>query len=518
MSSEPQLDLEIEITPEIEKLLKEIGDIFDDEKIEQIARDVGFVKRKSKLTGHLFMVVFTFAMNTYGTPTLAQLVDLLKFVANVNIKREGFYQRIKDEAVDFFQAMLSQVLKVKVSELLKLDILDAFNRLIILDSTAFQLPPELAEHFRGSGGSASPSAVKIQFGYDLLSSQFFHVVQDGTCPDNSYKNGFIEQVQKGDLHIRDLGYSNVLVLIEIDQARAYYLSRLKSQVTLYIKNELGELVEFDLETFLTKIGDNVVEIELYLKKGDKSAATRLVIEAVPDELKAERLRKLNKINKKKGRVTKKRTKLWQGFNLYISNAPYQMARFTKKEWANLSENHPKVANQIGEDAREGENYVYINVKKLSNDYEVCILDLIKKATITILVATDFRRLYSIRWQIELIFKNWKSNFALDKISGKKSERIKCMIYAKLLYIFITSKIISVAKSVAWKRNRREVSELQAGQHFKVVSSEWLRIAINSPDQILNMLRKSLETLICDCLKSKQSTRTYPLDILEQIFS
>ena len=50
MSSEKQVDVDIEVTPEIEKLLEEIGNIFDEEKIEQIARDVGFVKRKSKLT------------------------------------------------------------------------------------------------------------------------------------------------------------------------------------------------------------------------------------------------------------------------------------------------------------------------------------------------------------------------------------------------------------------------------------------------------------------------------------
>lgn len=260
-------------------------------------------------------------------------------------------------------------------------------------------------------------------------------------------------------------------------------------------------------------------MEVYIKKGDLSVPTRLVIEAVPAEIKAERLRKLNQTSKKKGRVTKKRTKLFQGFNLYISNIPDQMARFTTTEFEDFKSSYPSTVSLISEHVKVRKDYVYIDCNRFAPDLKVDpeASSALKIAIIKILVAANFRSLYSIRWQIELIFKNWKSNFALDKITGKKPERIRSMVYAKLLYIFIATKIIFVAKSYAWLHHRREVSDLQAGQEFKILSSEWLRVAIRRPHETKQMLLSILETLIYECLKSKQNTRTYPLDTLEQIF-
>ena len=45
MSSEKQVDVEIEVTPEIEKLLEDIGHIFDKEKVVSL-------KQKGRNYGH----------------------------------------------------------------------------------------------------------------------------------------------------------------------------------------------------------------------------------------------------------------------------------------------------------------------------------------------------------------------------------------------------------------------------------------------------------------------------------
>ena len=44
-----------------------------------------------------------------------------------------------------------------------------FHRIIINDSTGFNLLKEFADEFFVSGGSASPSAIKIQLQHELLS-------------------------------------------------------------------------------------------------------------------------------------------------------------------------------------------------------------------------------------------------------------------------------------------------------------------------------------------------------------
>lgn len=45
-------------------------------------------------------------------------------------------------------------------------------------------------------------------------------------------------------------------------------------------------------------------------------------------------------------------------------------------------------------------------------------------------------IYSLRWQIELVFKLWKTHLQLDDWRTRQPWRIMCEIYAKLLAILI----------------------------------------------------------------------------------
>ena len=62
-----------------------------------------------------------------------------------------------------------------------------FNRVIINDSTGFALPKEFKKEFPGSGGSGSPSSIKIQLQYELLTGSFIRVdIFSGTKNDAEY--------------------------------------------------------------------------------------------------------------------------------------------------------------------------------------------------------------------------------------------------------------------------------------------------------------------------------------------
>lgn len=54
-------------------------------------------------------------------------------------------------------------------------------------------------------------------------------------------------------------------------------------------------------------------------------------------------------------------------------------------------------------------------------------------------AEEISKLYNLRWQIEIVFKSWKTGFALEKLMPSKCNnphRIYCMIYLWLMYILL----------------------------------------------------------------------------------
>lgn len=360
---------------DIKRQINDITKFFSSEQIEEIARLTGFVKRESKLTGTIFLSIFTLGMNLYQKPSLNQLLGLLKTVLpEVEITREGFHQRINEYAVNFFEFMLSQAINISVGKV-DLKLLKNFKRVLILDSTIIELPKELTETFKGCGGNASESALKIQFCYDLKSGKFFYFFQDGISSDAKYENSFIDKIEPEDMIIKDMGYFNPQAFIELSNKGSYFLSRWKSNHDIFIKNEKGYLVSVDIATFLKKI-NSITEIEIYIKKNKLFCKARLVIEKVPEEVKNIRLRKLEKTSKKQGNQPKEMTKLFQSFNIYVSN-------------------------------------VYDNL--LSKE--------------------SFRKLYGVRWQIELVFKNWKSNFGVYLISWTFFKRLDYNSIHQILQVY-----------------------------------------------------------------------------------
>ncbi len=114
----------------------------------------------------------------------------------------------------------------------------------------------------------------------------------------------------------------------------------------------------------------------------------------------------------------------------------------------------------------------------------------------------------------MIFKNWKSNFNLAKVTGKRPQRIKCLIYSKLLFIFITTKLVSLIRIETWLSAKREVSFYQAGTHIKTIAMAWLTNIIQHPEKVNNTLQHARKFIKKRCLKGKSKKRTYPIEWLE----
>lgn len=452
----------IKAKPTLDEFLDQIAQLFARVSVETTARETKFVQRQSKLTGHIFLITYTFAMSIYTNPTLEQLTALLDQVLtrfNEEISRVSLHQRINEYAVQFFEAMLAQAIRINLPPTQTLKILAQFGEVIIVDSTSFQVPANLAHLFKGAGGSGSAAAIKIRFGYDLKVGRFFYKIQAGNASDNQTGNGVVEEVSPGALRISDLGFFNLQAFAELDEKRAYFLSRWKTGVNLYQRTETGEFIPVNLVRFVKRMTQPLTTLEVYIHHPPDYHKIRLVVEKVPDKVVRQRIRRKKRECQRKKRAFSPTFKVLASVNTYITNAAK-----------------------------------------------------------TQLPSRFCRLLYSIRWQVELIFKLWKSNFALEHVAGIRKERVLCTLYAKLLCIFVTSKLVFWARNEVWNTRKRELSEFRASKVLQTFLPDVPRRLFFAPSQVTTLLHEAVEAMMKQCLKSQQTTRRYPLDRLDEAFS
>lgn len=117
--------------------------------------------------------------------------------------------------------------------------------------------------------------------------------------------------------------------------------------------------------------------------------------------------------------------------------------------------------------------------------------------------------YKVRWQIEIIFKSWKSGFNLQHILHEgctKEHRVKVAIFLILLFmVLFMQKIYVRYKSIIEKRTDKKISLLKlsiyVGNHIKEI------LAI--PDKLL------MEMITLHCCYDKRSDRFNMTEIYEQ---
>ena len=69
-------------------------------------------------------------------------------------------------------------------------------------------------------------------------------------------------------------------------------------------------------------------------------------------------------------------------------------------------------------------------------------------------------IYRLRWQMELTFKHWKSLFQIDVLKGTRPERIRCLIYGRLIVILVVQRLLALASTQA-AAEQRELSFCKA---------------------------------------------------------
>jgi hypothetical protein len=320
-------------------------------------------------------------------PTLEQHCISLLQDEGKKLRKQSLHKRFNNRAADFLQSLFDHYLKNQLLPMkLPSTLNDHFSAIRLMDSTEFKLPECLAGDFPGFGGDGTKSCTQIQFEYDLLSGKINDLSPiDARTSDFKYSYPRLSNVEKRDLIIRDLGYSRIDSFIKIESQGAYYISRLHPTINIYEKR--GEdLVLLSFKTIVKRLkesGKPYLDIPIYLGTSAKHPV-RLTANLLTKQATQGRLRK--KIYRKNSSPDK--YKYLSQLNVFITNIPKKMVP----------------ADQI-------------------------------------------YRLYKVRWQIELIFKTWKSVLKIDKVRKMNADRFKCYLLGKLLWILINWEICSLFNEV-----------------------------------------------------------------------
>jgi hypothetical protein len=439
--------------PFVGKVKEKLAALFAPECLEALAWQSHFIQRaSSKLTGADFFALMTTEMLDNPAVSFGGLCDILQQRhPQAAMTPQALQQRMNTpEAVAYLQEVLQLVLREQLTPLyaqLPAALLASFGRVFLEDSTQCCLHEKLAEAFKGSGGSASRSTVKIDVIYELLSHHLHALtVTDGRAADQGQATAIVPLLRAGDLVIRDLGYFSLESLQQIAAKEAWFLSRLSPSVAVYASadaaTEALALVDHVQQTVEPQ---TVGDLAVYL--GPRRLPCRLLAYRLPEEVVEQRRRTAYETARKKGRTPTHAYLHWLQYGWYITNV-------TAVVWA----------------------------------AEV--------------VATVYR----IRWQIELLFKQWKSLLHLHVLKGTRPERIKCLLYGRLITITMLMRICSYAAWYATTVLRREVSFPKLILWLKRKGRFAQAVQEDALETLCGDLRRAMAPLLCKQKRKRQTSR------------
>ena len=381
-----------------------------------MAQKSQFIQRKGKLDGCTFLSLIVFNTNSLLDESLNDLsIDLQQNYAIDSISKQALHERFNEKSVLFIKSALQKLLNKQLLDKVTFRNCDEFKRFLIKDSVCFQVDESMADAYPGSGGGGSKANVRIQFEYDLLNGQIVDLSLNAfNEQDAKNSTATLHFVEEGDLIVRDLAYMHLEALQGIVEAIAHFLCRLNTQRKVY-KEQDGHMVELDFAAIVKFMHEKNIkqyEEQVWLGK-KKDLEVRLFLFLMPQSVYNERLRKANINARKKGHQVSKEYKARAALNLFITSAPEE----------------------------------FIDIKTAW-------------------------KIYTLRWQIELTFKIWKSICKIDKVKKVKKDRLECYIWAKLLMTVLCWRVVWFTAKLLDQYYQKNLSFFKA---FKTLMRDMARI-------------------------------------------
>ena len=221
-------------------------------------------------------------------------------------------------------------------------------------------------------GGGREAAVKLQVRLDYLCGTLFGPFLQAAKKQDRASVVQHMPVRRGAIRLADLGYFSLDCLEHIDTDGGFYLSRMQIQTHLF--DRAGTYL--DLPKWLAHQHKDEIDKPILLGSKHRIKA-RLIAWRVPQAVAQKRRRRINADAKRRGQKPSLARRSLSDWTLMLTNVPKH--RLFLKEAATLAR---------------------------------------------------------LRWQIELLFKLWKSHGQIDKSKSQKPWRILTEVYAKIIALII----------------------------------------------------------------------------------
>ena len=134
------------------------------------------------------------------------------------------------------------------------------------------------------------------------------------------------------------------------------------------------------------------------------------------------------------------------------------------------------------------------------------------------VPTDYvHSLYSLRWQIEILFKTWKSFFEIDECKTIKKERLECHLYGQLIGILLCSSTMFQMRQLLLEKKKQEFSEYKAIYMIKDYFPLLFQAIAVGTEELLNILHRLYQLLKKNGRKCHRYKKMTVFDILGVVY-
>jgi hypothetical protein len=428
-------------------LLSTINGSLSDKVIEGLARETKFTKRSGKIPASCFVNTLMSSENEQAHTSLPDLASGLREAYNIGVSKEAMHQKFTPEAVSFLEKMLENMLGQQLKTNTGNGVGVHFPCIKVKDSTKFSLPCTYGGEYKGYGNfSKKNGLMSLQYEYDLVSGNWLSArLTKGLRNDQRDSMETVGDITEGGLHIRDLGYITPTYMLAVTAKKAFFLNRLPAMAGVYTVD--GRPLDWKKVDRQMK-GNGCMELGVLVYEKAK-VPCRLVVEHVGGPEYARRLRDAEAFARSKGLGISELHRIKLRYNLLITNV------------------------EAG-----------------------------------ILPVASIRKAYYLRWQVELVFKTWKSFFRINLVKKVKKERLECQLLARLLWVLVnwtlfnrlnrhvrkSDKSKGVSMLVFFKRSLKFAATLRLVLLKKFSITAWLK----------HIYIPLIEDCLCEAPKKKQT--------------